>query len=216
MEEVDRLHRKGRTLSDYHEIERLIRQQTQQRSYALNWRRARNYFALGKRAAADSEKKKYFNLCGETAERALSFNGASAEGYYFKALCMGKLGQLNGLWSSLSMLQSFRHDMEKAIKLDPAVEYGGAHRALGKFYHKLPFLLGGDLKKSIHHLKQAVRYGPKFADNYLFLAESYYADGDYPLARSVIHSFLKISRESQGNPELYEKIRQARKLLKKM
>ncbi|MFQ5716202.1 MAG: TRAP transporter TatT component family protein [Nitrospinales bacterium] len=218
LENIDQRRRSAKTFQDYQEIERLIQKSLERapRSAALNWRLARNYFALGERASGAREKRKYFKLCMKKADRALALNRKAAEGYYFKGVCAGKAGQLSGVWSSLGIIKPFKKNMERAAALNPAIENGGPHRALGKFYFDLPSLLGGDRKKSIDHLKQAVRYGPGFADNYFYLAESYYADGNKPAARSALLSFLKIARNSPNKPGLSKKLHKAQKLLKKI
>ncbi|MFQ5673556.1 MAG: TRAP transporter TatT component family protein [Nitrospinales bacterium] len=215
LESIDRLHRQGNTVADYKKIERLLRQSPEKKSDALLWRLARTYASLGNRAVTDREKKKYFTRCRDSAERALALNKRAAAGYYFKALCMGKLGRLQGVFGSLSLISTFRKNMEKAARLDPSVEQGGAHRALGKYYAALPALLGRSFKKSIRHLKQAVRYGPTFADNYFFLAESYDAAGNAKAARSTIRAYLRAVQKFPDTPKLREQRRRARQLLKK-
>lgn len=218
LESIDQRRRLAKTFQDYQAIERLIQKSLARdpRSAALNWRLAKNYLALGERVSGAGKKKKYFKLCMKKAGRALALNRETAEGYYFKGVCAGKVGQLGGIWSSLDIIKPFRKNMERAAALNPAIENGGPHRALGKFYSDLPSFFGGDRKKSINHLKQAVRYGPGFADNYFYLAESYHADGNKPATRSALLSFLKITRNSPNKPGLNKKIRKARKLLEEI
>jgi len=215
LESTDRLHRQGSRVADYKKIERPLRRSPEKQSAAELWRLARTHFSLGERAATKRAKKKYFTRCRDNAARALARDKRSAEAYYFKALCMGQLGRLKGVFGSLSLISSFRKNMERAARLDPSVEQGGAHRALGKYYAALPALLGRDLKKSIRHLQRAIRYGPTFADNYFFLAESYRAAGNAKAARATLRAYLRAVQKSPDAPKLREARRRARQLLKK-
>lgn len=214
IETLDLLHKEGKIFTDYKKLFNLMENKFKLESEALVWRKARTLLSLGQLAENSHEKEKYFSLCQKHAERALNLNEKLAEGYYFQALCMGKLGQLKGVVNSLFMVYSFKKNMEKAAYLDPCIENGGAHRALGKFYLELPALFGRDLRKSIEHLKQAVRYGPAFADNYFFLAESYHADGNSKAAQSTLREFLKYVEQNPTGINIEQKRQQARELLK--
>lgn len=216
LEEIDRLHNGGKTSADFLSIETLMSKEAVGAPAARQWRAARNYFMLGKRAGDAETRKRYFNLCLDHVERALDFDDKPGEGYYFKALCLGKLGEMEGIWSSLFMIGPFRDNMERAVALNPAFEYGGGYRALGKYYYELPFLLGGDIGKSIDLHKQALRYGPVFADNHYYLAESLEAGGDLAEARSALRTFLELSRAAGGDPDMQEQIRHAGEMLKKI
>jgi tetratricopeptide (TPR) repeat protein len=91
--------------------------------------------------------------------------------------------------------------MEAAAKIDPAIDHGGPHRELGRLYFKLPKVLGGDLKKSIDHLLKAVDYGPRYWENHYFLAESYYENRQYQLARSELQKAMDIASQPNDDPD---------------
>ena len=166
-------------------------------SWELYWQLARAQFYMGNRAKNEKEQRDFYSLCKQNAERSLEFNPESAGGNYFKAICIGKMGQLDGIWSSLSMISGFREQMERAVQLEPDLEFGGPHRALGKLFHDLPFFLGGDLKRSIEHLKLAVQLGPDFSDNYFYLSESLFDAEEYESAKSVLLAYLEKSRNEK-------------------
>ncbi len=170
-------------------------------SWELYWRLARAQFYMGNRSKSEKEQKSLYYLCKKNADQSLDFNPESAGGNYYKAICSGKLGQLDGIWSSLSMISGFRKQMERAVKLDPYFEYGGPHRALGKFFHDLPFVLGGDLKRSIEHLKLAVQLGPEYSDNYYYLSESLFDAEEYESAKPILSEYLEKSRNEKDASE---------------
>ena len=76
--------------------------------------------------------------------------------------------------------------------------------------------LGGSLDKSIEYLEKAVHYGPKFGENYLYLAQAYFENGDYQPARETLLSLLNVTRSTQADPEVHRIRSQARELLKQI
>jgi tetratricopeptide (TPR) repeat protein len=170
-------------------------------SVELYWQLARAQFYMGNRAKTEKEQRGFYSSCKNNAERSLEFNTESAGGSYFKAICIGKIGQLDGIWSSLSMISGFREQLERVVQLEPGLEFGGPHRALGKLFHDLPFFLGGDLKRSIEHLKLAVQLGPDYSDNYFYLSESLFDAEEYESAKSVLLAYLEKSRNEKDASE---------------
>ena len=174
-------------------------------SESLAWRLARTYFSLGKRSD-EEDAIEHYNNCIARANKAIQLNSQSAWGFYYRGICRGKLGETQGIWSSLSMIEPLKQDLQKAAKLDPSVSRGGPHRALGKLYLALPGLLGGSVDKSVDHLQQAVVQGPGFADNYLFLAEALHEQENYRAAKNTLEDLLKIIEDSNDYPN-GEKVR---------
>jgi len=195
--------RTDNSFQDFQKLEEKIKKSLQKNSnsWELYWQLARAQFYMGNRAKSEKEQRGFYSLCKQNAERSLEFNPESAGGSYFKAVCIGKIGQLDGIWSSLSMISSFREQMERAVQLEPDLEYGGPHRALGKLFHDLPFILGGDLKRSIEHLKLAVQLAPDYSDNYFYLSESLFDAEEYESAKSVLLAYLEKSRNEKDASE---------------
>ncbi len=143
----------------------------------------------------------YMNSCIDHSQKAITHNPYAGVAYFYKGLCLGRLGELKGIWNSLTTIKPFRENMEAAVKINPAIDSGGPHRALGRLYFKLPGVLGGDIKKSIDHLLKAVDYGPRYWENHYFLAESYYENHQYLLARSELQTAMKITAQSNDDPD---------------
>jgi tetratricopeptide (TPR) repeat protein len=147
------------------------------------------------------QQVQYLNSCIDHSEKAIVRDSRAGVAYFFKGLCLGRLGELKGIWKSLKIIKPFRKNMETAVKINPALDRGGPHRALGRLYFKLPAILGGDIKKSIDHLLKAVDYGPRYWENHYFLAESYFENSQYRLARSELQSAMKIASQPNDDPE---------------
>lgn len=184
-------------------------------SEPLTWRLARTYYSLGDRSP-EKVRKKYYSRCIERADQAIELNIKSAWGFFLRGLCRGKLGEMQGVWSSLSIIKPLKQDFKKAVKLDPSVSQGGPHRALGKLYLELPGLLGGSVDKSVNHLKQAVLLGPTFADNYLFLADALYEQENYRAAKITLGNLLTIVQKIDGTPKAQQIQKQVQTRMEKI
>jgi tetratricopeptide (TPR) repeat protein len=147
------------------------------------------------------QQVQYLNSCIDHSQKAILRDSRSGVGYFYKGLCLGRLGELKGMWNSLTIIKPFRKNMEAAVKINPAIDRGGPHRALGRLYFKLPGILGGNLKKSIDHLRKAVDYGPQYWENHYFLAESYFENHQYLLARTELQSAMKIASQTNDDPD---------------
>ncbi|GJL78729.1 MAG: hypothetical protein NPINA01_17180 [Nitrospinaceae bacterium] len=184
-------------------------------SEPLTWRLARTYYRLGN-VSNEETAKDHFHRCIEQADQAIQLNGQSAWGYFLRGLCRGKLGEMQGIWKSLALIKPLKRDLLAAMQLDPAIDEGGPHRALGKLYLELPVLLGGSVDKSVDHLKQAVALGPEFTDNHLFLAQALYEKGDYRLAKKTLLNLLEITKKSDSLPKVQQTRQKARHLMEKI
>ena len=174
------------------------------------------YFKLGETFTSESEKVYFFSLCTAQTKKTIEINSQSANGYFFNGLCSGTLGQTQGIWSSLGTIEPFKKDMETAINIDPSIEEGGPHRALGNLYLKLPYILGGDLERSILHFQKAIQLGSEFGENYLGLAEAYIENGDFILAKGILHTLLNMKLSSQKEESVLEWKTQALEFLEKI
>jgi tetratricopeptide (TPR) repeat protein len=160
------------------------------------------------------QQVQYLNSCIDHSQRAIHQNSRSGVGYFFKGLCLGRLGEMKGIWRSLTIITPVRENMETAARIDPTIDHGGPHRALGRLYFKLPRVLGGNLKKSIDHLLKAVDYGPRYWENHFFLAESYYENQQYLLARAELQKAMDIASQSNDDPDLKTHRIEFQKLMK--
>jgi len=206
IKELDHNYSLAKSTDDLYKLEALVKKslKTFPESDKLFWRLGRVYFKLGEAFTSESEKVYFFSLCMVQTKKTIEINSQSANGYFFNGLCSGTLGQTQGIWSSLGTIEPFKKDMETAINLDPSIEEGGPHRALGNLYLKLPYVLGGDLERSIGHFQKAIQLGSEFGENYLGLAEAYIENGDFVLAKGILHTLLNMKLSSQKEESVLE------------
>jgi tetratricopeptide (TPR) repeat protein len=216
--ELDHNYSLAKSTDDLYTLEALVKKslKTFPGSDKLFWRLGRVYFKLGETFTSESKKIHFFSLCMAQTKTTIAINSQSANGYFFNGLCSGTLGQTQGVWSSLGTIEPFKKDMETAIKIDPSIEEGGPHRALGNLYLKLPYILGGDLERSISHFQKAIQLGSEFGENYLGLAEAYIEKGDFILAKGILHTLLNMKLSSQKEESVLEWKTQALEFLEKI
>lgn len=139
-------------------------------------------------AQLERDKKRraqLFEHCIAVADRALILNANDVRGLFWKAAAMGKMAEDSGILNALRMLRPMENLLLKAVALDEQYENAGAHRALGRMYHKLPgFPISfGSNQKALAHLKRAHELFPRDIITRAFYAELLYDTGKREEAR---------------------------------
>lgn len=126
-----------------------------------------------------------FDKCIAVADQALALNANDVRGLFWKAAAMGKMAEDSGIVNALRMLRPMEKMLLKVIALDEKYENAGAHRALGRMYHKLPgFPISfGSNQKALMHLKRAHELFPRDVITRAFYAELLYDEGKRSEAR---------------------------------
>lgn len=126
-----------------------------------------------------------FDQCIAVADQALALNADDVRGLFWKAAAMGKMAEDGGIVNALRMLRPMEKMLLKVVALDEKYENAGAHRALGRMYHKLPgFPISfGSNQKALMHLKRAHELFPRDVITRAFYAELLYDEGKRDEAR---------------------------------
>ena len=126
-----------------------------------------------------------FERCIAIADQALALNANDVRGLFWKAAAMGKMAEDSGIVNAFRMLRPMEKMLLKVVALDEKYENAGAHRALGRMYHKLPgFPISfGSNQKALAHLKRAHELFPRDIITRAFYAEVLYDEGRKAEAR---------------------------------
>lgn len=132
-----------------------------------------------------NRRAQLFENCIAVADRALTLDANDVRGLFWKAAAMGKMAEDSGILNALRMLRPMESLLLKAVVLDEQYENAGAHRALGRMYHKLPgFPISfGSNQKALAHLKRAHELFPRDIITRAFYAELLYDTGKREEAR---------------------------------
>lgn len=132
-----------------------------------------------------ARRMQQFDECIAVADQALALNVDDVRGLFWKAAAMGKMAEDGGIVNALRMLRPMEKMLLKVVALDEKYENAGAHRALGRMYHKLPgFPISfGSNQKALMHLKRAHELFPRDVITRAFYAELLYDEGKRDEAR---------------------------------
>jgi len=170
-------------------------------NYEVNWRISRSYFWLGDQLG-ESEGEGHKSLGEEGMQygkAAIQQNPAGVEGHYYYAITLGQYGLGISIVKALiqGLGSEYEEHLKMVLKLDRGHDHGGALRAMGRYYYKLPWPKR-DLKKSIEYLKEAVCIAPWNCRGHVYLAESYLKSGEKDPARAELMTAIR----AEGNPEI--------------
>ncbi len=126
-----------------------------------------------------------FERCITIADQAISLNPNDVRGLFWKAVAMGKMAEDSGIVNAFRMLRPMEKMLLKVVTLDEKYENAGAHRALGRMYHKLPgFPISfGSNQQALAHLRRAHELFPRDIITRAFYAEVLYDEGRKAEAR---------------------------------
>jgi tetratricopeptide (TPR) repeat protein len=170
------------------------------------------YYWLGAHSSEDDQTA-LFQKGIDWSKKAIQLNAKSAGGYFWLGVNNGKYGESRGILKSLFLVGPIKEAMRQVIAIDPAYEYGGAYRVLGRMYYKLPGFAGGGVDKSITNLKKSLEYAPNVSTTHIFLAESYIKQKDYQSAKNEINFVLTSAVIPGLEPEFQEDKATAARLL---
>lgn len=180
------------------------------------WEGARATFFLGEFPlgnASRSSRLAVFDKGINWAKRAVQQQPNSAEANFWHGTMLGVWASARGIMKSLSVSGDVRRAAEKSIRLNGRVECGGPYRLLGRYYFKLPGLMGGDNDRSIKLLQKAVAVCPTNDLGHLYLAEVLHDEDRDAEARRELQKILSGSPDSRWTAERPYVARQAKALL---
>jgi len=160
--------------------------------YEAMWRISRTMYYVGEHTEDKKEKKNIFAQAVYFAERAIEAEPEKPDGYYWRGVNNGLVGETRGVLKSLSLVKPIKNDMNKVIEIDRTYEDGGADRVLGRVYFKLPGFAGGSKDKSQEHLEMSKQLGPNDALTRIYLAETYMKQDEIEKARAELEYVLNM------------------------
>lgn len=169
-------------------------------SLAASIKLARLLIFIGAQHGPDEEGR-YYHEAMEVSLRATHRHPADPGPHYWLGVASGLLADVEGGFKALKLVDVTEQQMETVIKLDPAYDYGGAYRVLGRLHTKLPFIVGGDKDKAERYLRLALKLGPKYMLNHLYLADLLMETDRFDEAEIYLRQVLTASTQRGLEPE---------------
>lgn len=174
--------------------------QARPENFEYAWKLSRVAYWLGTHAP-QAERRGFIDQGIQAGETAQALRPDRPEGLFWTAANMGEAGEKHGMRVGLKYRKPIKESLEKLLKIDPAFLEGAADRALGRWYHKVPRMLGGDRKKAESHLRASLRHDPNSILSHLFLAELFIDDDRKSDARTELAAVLNAPFNPHWAPE---------------
>lgn len=185
------------------------------RDFEAAWKLARACYWLGGHVPAGERRGQYERGIG-AGRQAVDIEAARPEGHFWMAADMGAMAESFGLRAGLKYRSPVKRALETVLSIAPAYQEGSAHRALGRWYLKVPGFLGGSRSQSVEHLRRSLTYDPTNAASHFFLFETYTAMGRTDEAREELQRVVDAPEPPEWGPEVREFKQRARAELARM
>jgi tetratricopeptide (TPR) repeat protein len=143
---------------------------------------------LGDRAPGRKEKRNWYVQARATADTLRTRNPRNPDGHMWYATALGKIGQLDGVFSSVGMIGELKRVYEQVLELDSG--YALAWYALGRLHTEVPSLLGGSLSRADDYLRRGLAADPNYTIIRLELARVHLRQRRRTEARRELHALL--------------------------
>jgi tetratricopeptide (TPR) repeat protein len=175
------------------------------------WKLSRADYWLGGHVA-EQERTAYLEDGVARGRAAVALATSRPEGHFWTAANMGALAESSSR-AGLKYRSTIKDELETVRRLDAMFEQGSADRALGRWYAKVPRLLGGNRKTAEAHLRESLKYNPRSTASHFFLAELFAEAGRRQEARAELQQVLDAPFDPEWDPEDQEFKAKARSLL---
>lgn len=163
------------------------------------WKLARVCYWLGSHGT-EPQRRAALERGVQAGETAVRLAPDRPEGHFWMAASMGALAEAFGMSQGLKYRGRIREALERVLAIQPGWQQGSAEAALGRWYARVPRLLGGNKGKAEAYYRQALAVDP-----YSRLALVYYAElieDDRPVeARALLQRVLEAPPDEAWGPE---------------
>jgi hypothetical protein len=183
-------------------------------NYEAAWKLARVCYWLGGHAPQE-ERRSFLERGMTAAQQATVSQPNRPEGHFWRAANMGTLAESSGLSGGLKYRKPVKTELETVRRIDPSFMEGSADRVLGRWYFRVPGLLGGSKAQAEAHLRASLTYDPNSTVSHFFLAELLIDQRRNSEARTELQHVIDAPLSAQWAPEDREYKEKAKALLAK-
>ena len=167
--------------------------------FTAAWKLARVCYWLGTHGT-EPERREALERGVKAGEMAVRLAPDRPEGHFWMAASMGTLGEAFGLSQGLKYRGRIKEALERVIAIQPGWQQGSAEAALGRWYARVPRLLGGNKGKAEAHYQLALGYDPFNRFALIYYAEL--VEEDTPTeARALLQRVLEAPATEEWGPE---------------
>ena len=175
---------------------------------------ARILLQLGDEAPGREEKRSWYVKARAAADTLRRWNPENPDGHMWWATAQGKIGQLDGIVSSVGMVGDLKRSYGRVLELDSG--YALAWYALGRLYTELPSLFGGNLSRAEEYLRRGLAADPNYTIIRLELARVYVRRQRPEEARRELQTLLATGQPTNPTEFVHDDRPAALQLLKSL
>jgi tetratricopeptide (TPR) repeat protein len=171
-----------------------------QRAYA-HVDEARAYLRLGDLILKKDNKKAIalYEKGRVSAKKAVELTPNDAEAIFWEVAMLAQISSARGVMNSLMNVPDIKKGLNKALAKDPNHSY--ARETLGKVYHELPGIVGGDDDKAEALFLETLKRDPKFTPAMFTIAQFYVDKGKKDEARKWLRKCLDTPVKESSIPQ---------------
>jgi tetratricopeptide (TPR) repeat protein len=201
-DEAQKLHEEGealynqqpRSLASVTNAARLLEQAARNLpdDYAAQWQAAQAFEFLAENETRPELRRESARHGIVLAHRARELKPDGVEGYYWYALTVGLLADVDRAYG-LDAVGEMQAALKRAIELDERYDFAGPLRVLGILYLRTPQPPAsiGSPRKGLQLLRRAVEFFPDYPENYLYLADALHDNGRVDEAKEALRKVLE-------------------------
>jgi tetratricopeptide (TPR) repeat protein len=155
-------------------------------SYESLWKYARTLIDKGNLTEDEDKKENIYRSSVAYADKAIKKNPGDAEGYFVKAMCVGKVALVAGGKEKVELSRSVKENAMKAIELNP--KHDGALHVLARWHREVAnlswvlksvakIIYGGlpdaSNEEAVKYFKRAIEIKPNHIKHHFELAKTY-------------------------------------------
>jgi hypothetical protein len=172
---------------------------TVETNFESAWKLARACYWLGTHGT-EEQRRTALERGVQAGETGAKLGPDRPEGHFWMAANMGMMAEAFGLSQGLKYRGRIKQALERVLAMQPGWQMGSAEAALGRWYARVPRLMGGNKGKAEGYYKEALAVDPHNR-----LALIYYAElleDDKPMeARALLQRVLEAPLIEEWGPE---------------
>lgn len=135
------------------------------------------YYWRGEVSGPKDDRREIYQQGVEYGEKGVAVNEDSLESNFWLAVNYGLFSKEEGMLSTIRLIDPIEKHTRKALEVNESYFYGAPLRVLGRFYNQLPGwpISRGDNKKALDFMLKALKHGPTFYLNHIYIADIYSA-----------------------------------------
>ncbi len=166
-------------------------------SFDFNWRMAR---ILNEYAFLFKDPISYFEKGLIYTNKAIAKNPNREEGYFWRAVLLGQIGQHKGIIKSINTAYEMKATLEKCLEINPNNPY--TYHILATLYLKVPpYLFFGNKYQALELAKKAVELEPRSSNLWWGLYLAYIEVNQKEEAKQILQKILTLPDNDPLNLE---------------